>query len=577
MIPPAFQPAPEDRKWWLIAVSIVAAIFLLLENKYWVPGGDSEVYLGSAINLVKGHGYLFNGQATHIAPPGWPWVLALLLKISPTFLFLKLATLFCMWAGLATYYWVLRRFASPMLCAAAIVLTALISHVYSLTFWLHSDALFVWITASTLLICLQISEGRAFAWRCALLTILCILAVLNRWAAVANVVPVVAALLSGEWRPKWNRRWVVSCTFILLTFITFFAVKRAVRYFSPPTVPYQGTASVDAAQLPPPEVGDSGNVAEAPGLITGTSGRSGYATRFLGFGTWFSFLLWQPFRMAGGLHIVWWTATICGWIVFAYLVAGATEATRRHHWLPASVLLYVIGICMNWPQANARYLVPIAPLLVLLIFVGLRDRPRWTDDLRWQRQAWLWIGRVGVASILFCNAALYAVEVSVARSSNFADRYETGIDKNLVSAARLLVERGAGDWQVCVNPLYRNLNKKRTSPTGLRVISLLTGKAVQEVPAVWFKDPKIRLPTNTLFRKQYIARNKVRYYLEQPEVSPWRVWHFRMAWLQQLMSESHSAPETDSGWRLFRCTGAETPIEVLLPRVDHFPTRVPGL
>src|SRR4051812_2903752 len=119
-----------DIRVWSITCLIVAAIFLLLQNPYWVPGGDSEVYLGSAINLAKGNGYLFNGQPTRIAPPGWPMLLAVVIKyVSPTFIALKLLTLTSMLAALATFYWVLRRFAPPKTCAAILVLTSLISHV----------------------------------------------------------------------------------------------------------------------------------------------------------------------------------------------------------------------------------------------------------------------------------------------------------------------------------------------------------------------------------------------------------------------------------------------------------------
>jgi len=54
----------------IVAVlSIVAAMFLALENPYWVPGGDSEVYIASARNIALGNGYMFNGQAARIAPP----------------------------------------------------------------------------------------------------------------------------------------------------------------------------------------------------------------------------------------------------------------------------------------------------------------------------------------------------------------------------------------------------------------------------------------------------------------------------------------------------------------------------
>src|SRR5262252_1437983 len=88
---PANADARADVKVWSITCAIVAVIFLALQNRYWVPGGDSEVYVASAKNLAIGNGYMFNGAPARIAPPGWPMLLAAVMKwVSPTFLALKL-------------------------------------------------------------------------------------------------------------------------------------------------------------------------------------------------------------------------------------------------------------------------------------------------------------------------------------------------------------------------------------------------------------------------------------------------------------------------------------------------------
>src|SRR5262245_51219880 len=114
-----------DRKIWLGSTAIAALFFLALQNRYWIPGGDSEVYTSAARSIVLGQGYMFNGQAAKISPPGWPLMLAAVMKfISPTFVVLKLVTLSCMVAALAVFYRVLRRFAPPLLAGAIILLTA---------------------------------------------------------------------------------------------------------------------------------------------------------------------------------------------------------------------------------------------------------------------------------------------------------------------------------------------------------------------------------------------------------------------------------------------------------------------
>ncbi|MBC8107222.1 MAG: hypothetical protein H7Z14_11580, partial [Anaerolineae bacterium] len=309
------EESRRDRKIWLITIGIVAAIFLLLENPYWVPGGDSEVYISSARSIAMGNGYMFNGQAARIAPPGWPMVLAVVMKfISPTFLALKLMTLGCMLGALATYFWVLRRFAPPILCAAVIILTALISHVYSLTFWLHSDALFTLITALSLLLSLQISEGDRSTWKIIALLLLCVISAAVRYAGIINILIIGAALLQGHRRAP-ARAWITVALTISITIVSFYSVRWAVNYFAPKTVAFEALAQIDpSAILGDTQLTETGGT-KAPDIFTGTRGRSGYVTRLLGYGTWFSYLLWQPMRLGTGSHAIWYVATALGWIV----------------------------------------------------------------------------------------------------------------------------------------------------------------------------------------------------------------------------------------------------------------------
>lgn len=561
-----------DVKVWAITCLVVAAIFLLLENPYWVPGGDSEVYLGSAINLAKGTGYLFNGQPTKIAPPGWPFVLAFVLKfVSPTFLALKLVTLGCMTGALATFYWVLRRFASPATCSLLIVLSALVSHVYSLTFWLHSDALFTLITALTILLSLQINEGRAEVWRIALLLVLVAAGIGVRYAGIINVVLLAPALVHGQWKPKLDRTWVTSVLVVAMTIGSFFAIRWAVHKFAPARVAFEATAQVDSAVIPPPDQGEGSTVTNEPSIITGTAGHSSYATRVLGYGTWYSYLLWQPLRLGAGIHAIFWLATALGWIVYIFVAACAADAVRSRQWLLPMVVLYTIALCLNWPHANARYLVPLVPLILLMIVRGsaiLQTIAR----RRWQQLTWRSLATVGLASVVICNAALYAVDVSVMRSHHFYDRYEAGTYKSLIAAAQYLRDANIGNWQTCVNVEYKNLNKRRMSDTSLRILSMLTGKAMLKLPKEY---TKLNLPRDREFRTKIINRNHVSYYLEQPPIEPWRVWHFRMGWLERRVT-GEAPKDTGCEWTLYRCNGSEVPVQVPLPEVKLFPTRVPG-
>ena len=154
------------------------------------------------------------------------------------------------------------------------------------------------------------------------------------------------------------------------------------------------------------------------------------------------------------------------------------------------------------------------------------------------------------------------------------DRYEAGLNKDLMAAAQYLSDARAGHWQTCVNPEYVNLNKRRMSPTGLRIVTMLTGKAALQLPRV-YTGPQYKLPKDTEFRRKFVSVNRVRYYLQQPKVSPWRVWHFRMGWLQERIT-GEPAEDTGAGWKLFVCDGASMPVQVALPKEPVYPTRVPG-
>jgi hypothetical protein len=577
---PAAAPASAwtDARVFTGLLVVLAAMFLLLENRYWVPGGDSEVYIAIARNLASGQGYLFNGQAARISPPGWPWLMAAVIRyVSPTFLALKLLTLTSMLGALAIYYWIVRRHAAPLTAAAVVLLTAVISHVYSLTFWLHSDALFTLITAAMVLVSLQISErGAGQHWRVAILLALCVVAALVRWAALINLALLALILLQYDaWRAR--RAWVVLAMVAFVTFGSFYAIRWGMKHFAPPRVAFEETALIDpSAVTSDTQVIEGFKETQEPALITGTKGHSTYVTRLAGFGTWYSYLLWQPLRLAAGVDAIWWVATLLGWFVALAVFAGVWPEVWRGRWLLPAALLYTLALALNWPHAVARYLVPIAPLIILSIFRGI-EVLRMAADARGRlgrRRLVTVVGAVGIGAVILCNVMLYSIDVWVMRSRNFYDRYEAGLNKGLMAAAQYLDQQHVGHWQTCVNPEYINLNKRRMSPTGLRILTMLTGKAALQLPRK-YTEPPYKLPKDTEFRRKFISVNRVRYYLEQPKVSPWRVWHFRMGGLQEWVTGA-PAQDTSAGWKLYVCDGASMPVQVELPKEPEYPTRVPG-
>ena len=93
----------------------------------------------------------------------------------------------------------------------------------------------------------------------------------------------------------------MACLVVATTFGTFFVVRWGMRYFASERVAFEQTAVVDmAAVAADTQMVEGSKESQEPAIITGTAGATGYDTRIHGFGTWFSYFLWQPFRLAAG-------------------------------------------------------------------------------------------------------------------------------------------------------------------------------------------------------------------------------------------------------------------------------------
>lgn len=616
----------HDALAWAGVVATLLVLYLLVHNPYWVPGGDSEVYIAIARNLATGRGYMFNGQPVSMVPPGWPLVLAAAMKISPSFSLLKLLTMSCMLGSLAMAYWVCRRFVSPVLSALVILLCGILSHVYQLTFWLHSDALFCLTSTASLLLAMQISEGRAGRWRIAVLIVLCGVNVLVRWAGILSWLLVAAALLDGQTRPKLDRKWLTALGSGLIAAATFLGIRAAqsvsqevamkIRAFGGTAEESGAAAIVDKADK---------NVAMAYQWINPAAGGiSGYLARAGAWGNWFSFLLWQPLRLARSSPTLGLISAVLGWCVLSPLLIYAWRSAWQKRWLWPALILYSFALAMNWPAANARYLVPIAFLIILGVFKGVRllSREKWLGTLHvilalvfllnWPQPqqmrrhltelglAMLAVGALYLiseairrrssqteitmacnvllgyfaASIMLCNGALYACDVVIAQAEDFYQTYEAGLNKDLVYAAHWLNQRLPQDGQIAVCERYVNLGRARISRLGLRATTMLTGKAIVSVPMKYLTRGDPRKNVNFLNWARSLG---VKYVLYQPEVSPWRVFHFRMGWLQEMMTES-PAIDTGAGWRLYEIpeVGDEA-VRISLAAVKDWPIFVPGM
>lgn len=611
---PRVQSASQDRspagdwKIWLLTVGAVLLIYLSLLNPYWVPGGDSELYIASARSIALGQGFKFNGQFVSISPPGWPMVLAAAMKISPEFAFLKLINIVCMTTAFAMWYWVLMRFTTRAMSCAIVLVCAVIQHVYSLTFWLHSDALFCLFSTGALLLALQINENRSgVRWRVLLLCTLCFAMCFVRWAGMLQWIMVAGALLQGV-RPRlqelldWKLRraqWMAIALTLAVTAITFWSVRKVLEL-----TPEEQLAAKDAGVVFDEQIVQPTVESKTVDLINMRVSRNEtiveqYIRRIRDAGKWFGWLLVPEMRFVGSVRAVSWIDSLFGWLLVFPTWVTLYWGIRRRQWVWLALAAYCFFLALNWPNANARYLVPVAPLVLLALLDGVRSifgaqRPERATarSLQWGRRV-----AAGLLVLIACaNLPLYAIDLRVARADDFYARYEDGLNRNLIDIAGHLNALGVRDREVAVSEVYTNLGKRRISHFAQRALVTLSDKVVRSVPGKFViqtdsLDPAIVAPPKFA---SWARRERVRWYVYQQPTNPWRVWHFRLSPdTQHRLSREPVGPES-AGWVLFKfvpSTGVNLPLpgrpgivarpsrwqRVEFPPAPTLPTRVPGL
>jgi hypothetical protein len=212
---------------------------------------------------------------------------------------------------------------------------------------------------------------------------------------------------------------------------------------------------------------------------------------------------------------------------------------------------------------NPRYLVPVAPLLVLGVIRGL-------EHLRSTQSPWngLWKFSLNafVVSLVLINGALWGIDVYINHSSNFYARYRAGEMERLIASARYMREAGVKDGEIAVNVFYVNLGRQRPNGEGLRTMILLTDRAVRGGPSGCTGEPN-----EVLLR--WAAKYGVKYYLYRPPVSPWRALHFKLKRVQQILTGKDDIPDNPS-WVLYEIKKSG-PVKVELPQKVVEMNRVP--
>lgn len=522
---------------WFLLLGLIA-IFALLQNPFWVRAGDSEVYLVLARSLIQGHGLRFNAQPVGLVPPGWPLLLAGMMKVSPVFAVLKLEQLLMVAVGLWLYFFTLQQLVPTRWAVGSILLTALLPAHFRLTYQFLGEGMFCVISGLAMLLALRINRQNAGVWSIAALALLCVLGLTARWTMVLFWPILAALLLRGELWPRVNARWAAAFISGALTLVCFIGLRHYLR--------------VDPTKLDPRF---DASLSTEYSIVTGTATDDTFVSRVQDTDRWLQVLLWLPWTQSV------WTRVVSIVLLLVFTLAAVASA-RKREWVWLGVLVYYLLLCVNWPQPVARYLVPVTPLLLAGFFLGFS---RLFAPL--PPAAGLWTTRALIAAtvllVLVPNFVLYGSDVCDMQDDRFYNRYGNGTDQSLTQAARLI-----SDWQLHSGDVV--ISRARATHTAysftngwMRGLHFLCDIAVRSLP-----DDLGPEPNDAVAR--WMAANHVSVYLYQPAQPGdtklhWTFWR------------DATAKHLDTEWHMYRLRKGKF-LRIRL-KDDHliWPASVPGL
>ena len=376
-------PYALRRRGVLLAAGIIAVLYLGGVTNLWRPGPDSALYMSLGRSLARGEGYVFNGRPHAHVAPGLPLVLAgLRLAFGPEALWApNLLMVLCGLGGLALVYAALGRLAGRAFAMPVVLLTAFAYPTYLLTHDVLTEAPFFLLFWALLYCLVRERDGRGrwlwLAGACGLA------AVAVRLPGVLVLVPLAAGLAltgragrPGGARPagtSWRKRRLVAAAAVL----------------GPVVVPAAGF--LVAVRL------WTGRLPDYLGVTIANLTESFTKRFFLLDG-----LLAAPTSLAellisqDGAG-----AAPLGCLAVALAGFGAAAVWRsEQRALPIAAFgtLLVLAFLGGHKAVVARYLLPVAPIWLYLILLGLADALRRPQP--WRLRLGAWLAAVAAAAFL---------------------------------------------------------------------------------------------------------------------------------------------------------------------------------
>lgn len=549
----------RDVKLCLLLVLILAGLYGACQNGRWVPSGsDGAYYLVIARNLVEGKGYNWDGGPVTLSPPVWPAVLAAVMRVSRSFIFLNLVLVgFCL-GGACMWYWLMRRFTSPLRAFGLALLTGVLFEWHRFTFTHYAEALFYLLVVAALLLAFQINENKPAGWRIPLLVLLCASMVVVRYAGLLLMPLIVCALAGGQIRPRVNRQWlaiVLACAMSVAAFVGFRRALRdhAVRMQAQAATAAQREKVEEALQL------DSK-------ISTGVWGQrpTAYLRRARLTGHWMSLLFWPPVILGQMSTIPKLAVNTLGWVLILLFASHLPSTVKKRQWIWPGLLFYVLLLPVLWGRPVARYYAPVAPLLLLGICRGIEAMGRPAKSAVANRLTRAATG-LFLISVGVCNLSILAVSAWIARSGNFHDVCLAGEYGDVLRLAKYLNQRAAHDGRVGVCVQYHDLRRKTAGSWVYRMLVLLSSRQISMAPKQMAKG------ADDAQLLAWARSEGVRFVVTRPEHRVRRVWHFRLP-LMRASVQDRNVPfyvlgeVTDDGM-----------VRVELPAISSGLKRVPGL
>jgi hypothetical protein len=483
---------PQRMPRWVLWVTAltVAVLYALLWSPHYYPLSDSSLYLTVAKGLADDRGLDFIRQIHRSIRPFTPMLLAAVIKCGGGIGAIHAVTIALTLVSLGLMFLTLRQWFNERIAYVTTLLTAMSWWTYANTFTIMTEPAFLTFMWASLLALSHVRDAQP-RWRW-VLVITGALLLGGAWANRVAAIVLIPGTAVGLWMScrkvtKIGERlgWVAIFTALLGLFL--------LDYYRPVS---SQAADMEGGGLAIKDVADRDLAMRAESgyrwnLMVGVShpvvqmpiiaGRWVLETLAAGFV--------YPFRSQSRVLVLAGSLLALGVVVL--MIIGVVRLVRSGHWWPVALLTYFFPLWFLWAsRVKPRYMVPIAPILFVTIWVGasvvlarllplLRgqrgERPRYAAGARWAIAIMLLVS-------LGLNGGAYGVEAYLRRVTkyDFYDQARQGAFAELIDICAYLRKNTPNDADIWLN---RGASR--------RIIALLSNRDVHTVRGeVKLMDPQ---------------------------------------------------------------------------------------